>query len=138
MFQLHERLANDTVKVGSFTLCEVLLMNDANYPWIILVPRRQGISEIHHLTEQDQQQLLRESVFVAGKMQVHFQADKMNIAALGNVVPQLHIHHIARYVKDIAWPKPVWGFQPASVYGVAEMDATLAGLRALFAEMLMD
>lgn len=135
MFQLHERLANDTVKIGSFTLSEVLLMNDANYPWIILVPRREGISEIHQLNEQDQQQLLRESVLVAGKLQVHFQADKMNIAALGNVVPQLHIHHIARYTKDIAWPKPVWGFQAAMPYDAVELDITLASLKALFAEM---
>jgi diadenosine tetraphosphate (Ap4A) HIT family hydrolase len=137
MFQLHERLASDTVKVGSFTLCEVLLMNDAHYPWIILVPGREGISEIHQLNERDQTQLLKESVFVAGKMQVHYQADKMNIAALGNVVPQLHIHHIARYTKDMAWPKPVWGFQAALAYDAVEMEVTLASLRALFAEMLV-
>jgi diadenosine tetraphosphate (Ap4A) HIT family hydrolase len=80
--------------------------------------------------------LLRESVFVAGKMQVHYQADKMNIAALGNIVPQLHLHHIARYAKDAAWPRPVWGFQAAKPYDAAELEITLASLKALFAEML--
>jgi diadenosine tetraphosphate (Ap4A) HIT family hydrolase len=135
MFQLHERLANDTVKVGEFTLCDVLLMNDANYPWVILVPRRAAISEIHQLVESDQLQLMRESVFVGGKMQVHFQADKMNVAALGNVVSQLHIHHVARYVNDVAWPKPVWGVVSNRRYEQQDLDAMVISLKALFAEM---
>ena len=113
-FHLHERLAADTAGVGSFPLCEVLLMNDSHYPWVILVPRRLGIREIHQLAETEQQQLMRESVFVAARMQAHFQADKMNVAALGNMVPQLHIHHIARFATDAAWPRPVWGLLPAT------------------------
>ena len=107
-------------------------MNDANYPWVILVPRREAISEMHQLDESDQLQLMRESIFVAGKMQVHFQADKMNIAALGNVVPQLHIHHIARFKDDPAWPKPVWGVLPAMAYTKAEIDRLQKDLHQLF------
>lgn len=137
MFQLHERLANDTVRLGSFALCEVLLMNESTYPWVILVPRRNAVAEIHHLDEADQQQLMRESVFVGAKMQVHFQADKMNVAALGNIVPQLHIHHIARYAGDAAWPKPVWGVQAVVPYTTAELEAVVAGLKALLAEMFV-
>lgn len=136
MFQLHERLAGDTIRLGSFELCEVLLMNDANYPWLILVPRRKDIREIHQLDEADQQQLMRESVFVASRMQTHFKAGKMNVAALGNMVPQLHIHHIARFTGDIAWPKPVWGMFPGKSYTAEELVLLLADLRELFADQL--
>lgn len=131
MFELHSQLHKDTVRIGSFPLCEVLLLNDSQYPWVILVPRREGLTEIYQMTEADQQQFLKESGFLAAKMQVHFQADKMNIAALGNVVSQLHIHHIARYKVDAAWPKPVWGVHPAIAYTDEELSATLASLQAL-------
>ncbi|MEW6691381.1 MAG: HIT family protein [Pseudomonadota bacterium] len=115
-FELHPRLAADTVEVTRLPLCRVLLMNDANYPWLILVPQRPGIREIFELDEADQQQLMRESTFVTRVMNDLFRPDKMNIAALGNVVPQLHIHHIARYRHDPAWPAPVWGQRPAQAY----------------------
>lgn len=132
MFELHPQLQKDTVRIGTFPLSEVLLLNDSQYPWVILVPRREGLTEIYQMTEADQQQFLKESGFVAAKMQIHYQADKMNIAALGNVVSQLHIHHIARYKTDVAWPKPVWGAHPAVSYSDEELAVTLASLQALF------
>jgi diadenosine tetraphosphate (Ap4A) HIT family hydrolase len=106
-FQLHPRLKANCAVVGDLPLCRLLLMDDANYPWCILVPRRNDIREIYELSEADQQQLLRESSTLARVMMELFTAEKMNIAALGNVVPQLHVHHIARYARDAAWPKPV-------------------------------
>jgi len=84
-------------------------LNDSNYPWFILVPQRQNISEIHQLKEQEQMQLMRESSELAKCIEQTFNADKINIAALGNMVPQLHIHHIVRYKTDAVWPAPVWG-----------------------------
>ena len=106
---LHPQLEKDCFFIGNFPLCMLLLMNDANYPWFILVPRRQGITEIHRLSEVDQQQLIRESSLLSACIEKQFSADKINIATLGNMVPQLHIHHIARYKSDPAWPAPVWG-----------------------------
>jgi diadenosine tetraphosphate (Ap4A) HIT family hydrolase len=84
-------------------------MNDARYPWFILVPQRSGITEIFQLPESDQSQLWRESACLARNLMQSFHADKINIGALGNMVPQLHIHHIARFTSDPAWPGPVWG-----------------------------
>jgi len=116
MAELHPQLVQDCLKLGQFPLCKLLLLQDANYPWFILVPDREAIYEIHHLTEQDQQQLLRESMILSHALEKAFAPDKLNIAALGNVVPQLHIHHIARYTTDPAWPAPVWGHQPRTPY----------------------
>jgi diadenosine tetraphosphate (Ap4A) HIT family hydrolase len=116
MTTLHPQLQKDCLIIGRLTLCHVLLMNDANYPWLILVPDRDNITEIYQLSEADQAQLIRESSLVAKMLSEHFNADKINIAALGNVVPQLHIHHIARYRHDAAWPKPVWGQVPSQPY----------------------
>ncbi len=112
MFKLHPRLAQDTSVIGDFPLCRLLLMNDANYPWFILVPRRAEIQEVFELEQQDQKQLLKESSHLSQVLSKIFQADKLNIAALGNIVPQLHIHHIVRYQTDQAWPNPVWGAIP--------------------------
>ena len=102
--------------LGEFTLCSLLLLNDANYPWFILLPNRAGITEMHQLSEIDQQQLMTESMFFSQCLEQVFQADKLNIAALGNVVPQLHIHHIARFTTDACWPAPVWGAVSATPY----------------------
>jgi len=115
-FVLHPRLAQDCFVVGRFDLSVLLLMNDARYPWFILVPQRANISEIHHLSGALRQQLMSESAALSEALAVAFAADKINIAALGNVVPQLHIHHIARYRSDVAWPAPVWGKFPAIPY----------------------
>ncbi len=109
MIKLHPQLKKDCIPLGEFTLCSLLLLNDANYPWFILLPNRECITEIHQLSEADQQQLMAESMFFCQCMQQVFQPDKLNIAALGNVVPQLHIHHIARFATDACWPAPVWG-----------------------------
>lgn len=128
MFELDPRLARDTFPVGDFPLCSLLLMNDASYPWFILVPRRAGVREIYQLEQHDQQQLLKESSQLAKALHRLFQADKLNIAALGNLVPQLHLHHVVRYQHDPAWPKPVWGLLPARPYSTAARQETCAGL----------
>lgn len=110
-------------------------MKDANYPWCILVPDRADVTEIHQLSAGDQLQLMRESVRLSEAMTQVFRPDKLNIAALGNVVPQLHVHHIARYRHDPAWPVPVWGRVPAAEYRPGHLDGVIAGLcRVLGAE----
>ncbi|HEY8941379.1 MAG TPA: HIT family protein [Cellvibrio sp.] len=116
MFELHPRLAQDSVVIGEFELSLLLLSRDANYPWCILVPKREDIYEIHHLSEEEQLQLIRESCRLSEVMTSLFDADKMNVAALGNVVRQLHVHHIARFTDDPAWPQPIWGKLPARDY----------------------
>lgn len=130
MFELHPRLAADTVPVGRFPLSLLLLSKDANYPWCILVPQREDVFEIHHLSEEDQQQLMRESCRLAEVMTSVFDAHKMNVAALGNVVRQLHLHHIARFENDPAWPQPIWGQKPEAPYTDAQLDDRLEHLRA--------
>lgn len=129
-WSLHPQLAADTVVIGDLPLGRVLLSNDANYPWTILVPRRAGIREIHELSEADQQQLLRESSWLARALIAEFAPTKLNIAALGNVVPQLHVHHIARFDHDPAWPAPIWGRVPATTYDAADRAVRIASLRA--------
>ncbi len=134
LFQLHPRLDQDCIPLGRFRLCLLLLMNDSRYPWCILVPQRPGISEIHQLDEADQLQLQRESCRLARQLAQCFAADKMNIAALGNVVPQLHIHHIVRYHHDPAWPDPVWGRLPPRPYPAAALGEVKRRLLPLLAE----
>ena len=129
-FALHPRLAADTLVLGDFPLCRLLLMNDAQYPWFILVPRRVGAREIYQLEARDQQQLLRESSALSRAAMDAFKGDKLNVAALGNLVPQLHVHHVVRYAHDPAWPRPVWGLHPARPYAEPERAARLAALRA--------
>jgi diadenosine tetraphosphate (Ap4A) HIT family hydrolase len=109
MIKLHPQLEKDCVILGEFSLCALLLLNDANYPWFILLPQRENMTEIYKLDPLDQQRLLNESAFFSQCLEDLFQPDKLNIAALGNVVPQLHIHHIARFKTDASWPAPVWG-----------------------------
>ncbi|WP_339671624.1 HIT domain-containing protein [Dasania marina] len=130
MFELHPQLAKDCVWLGDFALCRVLLNRDNHYPWLILVPRREDISEIFQLSGQDQQQLLQESSELSACLMRYFNADKMNVAALGNMVPQLHIHYIARFKADIAWPNPVWGFASALSYSEQDLAARITGLTA--------
>ncbi|NOY62130.1 MAG: HIT domain-containing protein [Gammaproteobacteria bacterium] len=116
MFRLHPQLKKDCHTVGQFPLCTLLLMNDANYPWFILVPMRENITELFQLDAVDQQQLMVESSALGQALMKIFSGDKLNIAALGNVVPQLHIHHVVRYRRDAAWPAPVWGRIAAVAY----------------------
>lgn len=108
-FQLHPRLEQDCIAIGSFELCRLLMMNDSQYPWFILVPERAGLREIYQLSKTERELLTEESSYLAENLAVFYRADKMNIASIGNMVPQLHIHHIVRYKSDKAWPAPVWG-----------------------------
>ncbi|MBZ6068504.1 HIT domain-containing protein [Aeromonas schubertii] len=126
MFELHPRLAADTRVLGDLPLCRVLLSRDSNYPWLILVPRIDNLREIHHLAEADRQQLMRESCAVAALMEASLQPDKINIGALGNLVPQLHLHHVARFTGDAAWPGPIWGAKPAQPYEEAGLEKQVA------------
>ncbi|MDH5785977.1 MAG: HIT domain-containing protein [Chromatiales bacterium] len=109
MFTLHPQLERDTIVMGELSLSLLLLLNDARYPWFVLVPRREGITEIFQLEEGEQQQLLRESSQLGRWMMEEFSGDKLNIGVLGNLVPQLHLHHIVRFKGDETWPGPVWG-----------------------------
>lgn len=108
-FVLHPRLHADTIPLGDWPLCRLLRMNDAQYPWFILVPRRPAICEVHELDRDDRIQLWSESDTLSRWLKTEYAADKLNIAALGNMVPQLHIHHIARFTDDASWPAPIWG-----------------------------
>lgn len=125
MATIHTRLQADCLVIGRFPLCHLLLSKDANYPWFILVPDREQVAEIHQLTDADQQQLIRESSQLARALEKVFEPDKLNIAALGNVVPQLHLHHIVRYRNDPAWPAPVWGRVAPRSYGGTQLAALL-------------
>ena len=116
MFELHPRLKADTIPVIDWPLCRILLMNECAWPWLVLVPRRHGITEIHELDAGDREMLIQEIAAVSTRLQNLSGADKMNVAALGNMVPQLHIHIIARFKVDPAWPKPVFGFQAPNPY----------------------
>ncbi|NVK75335.1 MAG: HIT domain-containing protein [Oceanospirillaceae bacterium] len=109
MFELNSVLERDSVLVGHFPLCQLRLINDAQFPWFILVPQRNDITEIYQLVEEDRQQLMAESCLLSETLHDAFSATKLNIAALGNQVPQLHIHHIVRYETDPCWPAPIWG-----------------------------
>ncbi len=123
MFELDPQLQQDTREVGAFPLCRLLLMKDARYPWCILVPQRKGITEIYQLSSEDQFQLQRESVHLARFLANEFQADKLNVAAIGNLVTQLHVHHVVRFRSDDSWPRPVWGQLPSKAYSAAELRA---------------
>ncbi|MBK3868028.1 HIT domain-containing protein [Pseudomonas stutzeri] len=134
MFVLDSRLEQDTSLIGDFPLCRLLLMNDAQYLWFILVPRREEVSELFQLDSADQQALWRETTALAEIVKDTFGADKMNVAALGNVVAQLHMHVIARRRDDAAWPAPVWGKQPAKPYAQEQVGAIRGKLRLVLAD----
>lgn len=129
-FTLHDRLATDSTPVAELTLCSLRLMDDARFPWAILVPRRAEIREIHDLTQADQRQILAETTKLSAAMAREWAADKMNVAALGNMVPQLHVHVIARFAGDAAWPGPVWGVGVAEAYAEPALAETLERLNA--------
>lgn len=130
-FQLDSRLVQDCMVLGDFPLCRLLLMNDSTFPWFILVPRVAGIEEVYQLDEGQQLQLTRESSLLSRKLQGLFSADKMNVAALGNIVRQLHVHHVVRYCGDPAWPAPVWGKLPAQAYQEADCKRMVERLRSV-------
>lgn len=132
-FVLDPRLAADTIEVDRWDLSLVLLMNDANYPWLILVPQRPGLRDIHDLLPPDllrlSAEIVRASNLLIGLFPEGGKPDKMNVAALGNQVPQLHVHVIARFVNDPAWPKPVWGAVPPQPYTEVARAQRLKRLR---------
>ncbi|MFY0747770.1 MULTISPECIES: HIT domain-containing protein [Pseudomonas] len=131
MFALDQRLQQDTLVIGDFPLCRLLLSDDSNYPWFILVPRINGISEVFQLDVADQQILWKETTLLAQLLNEGLGADKMNIGALGNVVSQLHVHVIVRKRDDAAWPAPVWGKHPARPYTDEQVAVIRVRLRAL-------
>jgi diadenosine tetraphosphate (Ap4A) HIT family hydrolase len=134
MFALDSRLQKDTLVVGDFPLCRLLLMNDAHYPWFILVPRREAVSELFQLDAGDQRALWQETTLLAEVLKDTFAADKMNIATLGNVVSQLHMHVVVRRREDAAWPAPVWGRIPALPYEEEQVAAVKAKLRLVLTD----
>ena len=125
-FILHEQLAKDTIHLLNWPLSQVLLVNDQQYPWLILVPRVPAICELYQLEFSQQQQLLQEINWASKALLQHCQPDKLNIAALGNVVPQLHIHVVARFRVDSAWPKPIWGAVAAKPYRPSQLDRIIS------------
>lgn len=131
MFVLDSRLQQDTFVLGDLPLSRVLLSNDARYPWLILVPRREDVSEVFQLSAADQQALWGETALLGEVLKDAFKADKINIATLGNVVSQLHMHVIVRYRGDDAWPAPVWGRHPAKSYEPQQVVALRDRLRAV-------
>jgi len=133
-FELHPRLSQDCFELGSLKLCRLLLMNDSQYPWFVLVPQHEGVREIYELSELDQFELMRESSRLSRAMVRLFNPDKLNIAALGNIVPQLHLHHIARFVTDPAWPAPVWGKLPSQPYLEPRRRAVIEALKGELAQ----
>jgi diadenosine tetraphosphate (Ap4A) HIT family hydrolase len=126
---LHPILAADTVPIGDLALCRVLLATDANFPWLILVPRRAGVTEMIDLSEGEQIQLTNEVAATSRALKTITECEKLNVAALGNVVAQLHVHVIGRRHSDKAWPKPVWGAVPAIAYDPKVRDGFVAALR---------
>jgi diadenosine tetraphosphate (Ap4A) HIT family hydrolase len=135
MLILHPTLARDTVEVARLSLCRTLLMKDRRFPWLILVPEREEIREIHELPPEDRRQLVEEIALAGEVLERIFRPAKLNVGALGNIVPQLHVHVVARFENDPAWPGPVWGSGPAVPY----MDEELAEIRdRLASEFAMD
>ncbi len=132
-FTLHPRLAADTIPLGGWPLCRLLLMNDTRFPWVILVPARPELREIHDLPPAERATLIEEIARASALMQQTFGAEKMNVAALGNQVPQLHIHIIARFASDAAWPNPVWGQGQARPMSEAEQAERIRLLQPLLA-----
>jgi diadenosine tetraphosphate (Ap4A) HIT family hydrolase len=124
-FILHENLAQDCIEVCELPLCKVLIMNDSQYPWFILVPKVSDILDIYQLEWEQQVQFLNESSLVSEVLMEIFNGTKMNVAALGNICPQLHVHHIVRFEGDACWPKPVWGTLPNIPYNETELDALI-------------
>jgi len=129
-WSLHPQLARDGVALGDLALCRVLVNNDANYPWLILVPRRADLVELIDLSDSEQAQLMAEITRVARALREVTACHKLNVAALGNAVPQLHVHVIARFHHDAAWANPVWNVVPRRAYAREELERFIAPLRA--------
>lgn len=136
MFELDPRLKQDTIDFDSFPLCRVLLLNDCRYPWFILVPQRDALREIYQLAEVDRRLFWDESNQLSLWMEHYFNFDKLNIAALGNVVSQLHLHHVGRTIGDPAWPNPVWGDSQAVPYLTEDIERLHRAIQTEFGHLL--
>lgn len=133
-FQMDHRLSDSSFFVADWDLCRVSLKNDSTYPWLYLVPRRDGIREMYELSTADQNQLIKEIGRAGKALSQIYNADKINTAALGNMVPQLHVHVFARFKTDISWPKPVWVVQADEIpYTDATKNAEIQKLNGFFA-----
>ncbi|WP_284191311.1 HIT domain-containing protein [Vibrio zhanjiangensis] len=132
-FELHPQLVKDTSTIGNFPLSIALLHKDKAVPWVILVPKRENVKELHHMSIEDQQQFLLESQAVSQTLEAIFHPDKLNLGALGNMVPQLHVHHIARYKTDIAWPGPIWGNTKGEYRSENEQNTILTQIQNMLA-----
>lgn len=128
-WSLHPQLDKDTVSIGDLPLCRVLLIRDAHYPWLVLVPRRPETVEIIDLDEVARAQLMTEITRVSRALREVTRCDKLNVAALGNAVPQLHVHIIARRRTDAAWPRPIWGVMPPLPYNLRDMQELIDALQ---------
>ncbi|WP_315773628.1 MULTISPECIES: HIT family protein [unclassified Bradyrhizobium] len=128
-WSLHPQLAKDTIDIGDLPLSRVLVIKDANYPWLLVVPRREGAVEIIDLDEVAQAQLMTEITRVSRALKEITKCDKLNVAALGNMVPQLHVHIIARRTSDVAWPRPVWGTAPPVPHDAQEVQQFISAVR---------
>jgi diadenosine tetraphosphate (Ap4A) HIT family hydrolase len=133
-FTLHPTLVRDTLEVTRLPLCRVLLMKDSRFPWLILVPERDSVREIHDLPPADRATLIEEIALASEVLSRLFRPDKLNVGALGNIVPQLHIHVVARTASDPAWPGPVWGSGAAEPYGEDELEEMRGRVGAAFRE----
>ncbi|GDY26345.1 MULTISPECIES: HIT domain-containing protein [unclassified Agarivorans] len=140
-FVLHPQLQKDGIWLGDFELSRVLLINDSQFPWLVLVPMQDDIGDIYQLDSCQQAQFWRESKRLSEALIKLYKGDKLNLAALGNMVPQLHVHHVVRYHNDPLWPQPIWGKLPAKPYSeqekaqqVAQLHHALAPLWQLKAE----
>jgi diadenosine tetraphosphate (Ap4A) HIT family hydrolase len=134
MFELDERLQQDSFLLGYFPLSVLLMSKDANYPWFILVPQRAGVSELYQLNSADLSQLMLESIELSRAITAVFAGVKLNVAALGNMVAQLHVHHIVRFEDDPAWPAPVWGACPPRAYAPEEKRSRIDRVRKVLGE----
>ena len=132
MITLHQRLREDTIEIVRLELSLVLLMNDSSFPWLVLVPAIEGAQEVHELGIEDRSVLIEEIAAASEILQQLYSPDKINIGALGNLVPQLHIHVIGRFRTDRAWPGPVWGTVPAKLYTADALDKVSAGIKKAF------
>jgi diadenosine tetraphosphate (Ap4A) HIT family hydrolase len=129
-FELEPRLAHDTAFVADWQICRVLLLDDARFPWLVLVPRRAGLTELDDLDETDNARLMHEIRRAMKTLRGVAECDKLNVGALGNIVRQLHVHVVARRERDAAWPGPVWGQGPAQPYSPAAREALITRLRS--------
>ena len=134
-FTLHQRLQEDTVEIVRLELSRVLLMDDSSFPWLVLVPQRQGVQEVYELSTGDRSVLIEEIAAASEIIQQLYSPDKINIGALGNLVPQLHIHVIGRFRTDRAWPGPVWGAGLAKPYADGGLAAASAGIKKAFQQI---